>query len=288
MTGAQLETKIRESLKPHHQTRFTAADIREEVNRGLNDFCAATFALVKTKTYSSEASKRDYDLPSDFLDMKNVFWDNKPLRYRSVMEMNSLFNGSSSEMSRTGTPYIYWFPIHGRMALHPLPDEAKTTANMVSAVSAGRTTLAVDSTSGFNESGFFLVSDAGEVAHYFAKSSNEFRLVVRGEEETVSETIASAVTLNEHNIQMAYYARDLGVSIATDSPQIPEEYHMCITDYVVSELLGQFDNEGQKAQMHKNKYYLVREEAKGDVKRMQKTNLPRVRNTFFNDGGTYY
>jgi len=415
MTLDEMEKRIRRLLKPHIQGRFNSDQISDEINRGLDDFCANTFALTKTKTFSALQYKRDYDLPADFLDMKNVYYDNKKLYYKSEMEMNDYFGTNPNEMARTGTPIDFWFPLHGRFALHPLPDSDRIRTTAVFLISSGAATFVVASTSGFNDSGFFLVSDGSEVVHYFNKSTaslgselvtdsdnrdftaanewanvdfgvgyadssgtlgveadasgqyatlpvanapmtagshyilefdassltstltlrdftgaqtfgtisaagsdqklqfvlnsgltggfrlvaeandsavtldnfsltevkNEFKSIIRGEEETSAETVPSEATITEQNIQIVYYAMDKGVSASTDSPQLTREYHAAIIDYVVAELLSEFKDEIRVAERHRSRYLRIREEAKGDVKRQQKTTLARVRDTAF-------
>ena len=283
MTGTEMENKIRRQLR-QNAGRFDHNRIIEEINAGLYDFCAETFALTKVITYSVEKFKRDYDFPDDFLDIRNIFYNLKPLRFRSQQEMKDLF-ARQGAMARIGTPGIYYQPLHGKFALFPIPDTERTTAIMVSSISEGRVSFVVDSTSGFNSIGEFLVSDSGEVIAYFNLTSIEFGGIVRAQEETSGETVASAVSLRERDLKMDYYALDLGFIPDTmnNVPQLSKEYHNAIVDYAMWQLLNELpDNVSARlSQKYEANYLRVRREAKGNIKTQQRSRLPRVRDVAF-------
>ena len=283
MTGTQIENSIRRQLR-HEQGRFDHQRIIDEINAGLYDFCAETFALTKVVTYSAEQFKRDYDFPDDFMDIRNIFYNNKPLTYRSQQEMKDIF-ARQGEMGKTGTPGIYWQPLHGKFALHPIPDSNRLVATMALSATAATNVISVVSaaTSGWNTIGYFLVSDVGEVIQYFNLTTNTFNMVTRAEEETSAETIATDVSLRERDIKMDYYALDLGFIPDTmgNSPQLSKEYHNAVIDYALWRLLPEIQGGEQLSQKYELNYLRVRREAKGKIKKQQRSRLLEVRDVAF-------
>ena len=281
-----MENKIRRQLRPENQGRFDHKRVIEEINAGLYDFTAETLALTKVKTYSVTKFKRDFDFPNDFLDVRNIYYDLKPLTWRSQQEMKDLF-WRQGEMARTGTPIFAYQQLHSSFSIHPLPDTDRTSAGIASAISFARTsfTMLAAGTSGFNDIGFFAVSDAGEVVAYYTLATNEFGAAVRGQEETSAETIASGITLFERDLKMDYYALDLGLTPATmgNSPQISKEYHNCIVDYALWQLFDELPNGEQLAMKHERAYLRVRQEAKSNIKKQQRSRLLLVRDTEFGE-----
>lgn len=284
-TGFEMENKIRRQLGQRFQGGFDHQRVIDEINAGLDDFCSQTFALTKTVTFEVTKFKRDYDFPADFLDIRNIYYNNKALTYRSQQEMKDIFVRQGA-MSRQGTPYIYYQPLHGQFALFPIPDTDRTTAAIASAISFTRTSFVMlaAGTSGFSDSGFFGVSDAGEVVAYFNLATNEFNGAVRGVEETSAETIASGVTLRERDLRMDYYALDLGLTPSTmsNSPQLSREYHNSIVDYAMWQLFNEVQDSAQLAQKYELNYLRVRQEAKGNIKIQQRSRNLRVRDVAFN------
>ncbi len=285
MTGNEMQNKIRRQLR-HEQGRFDLLRIIDELNAGLWDFCAETLALVKVKSYEVRTFKRDYDLPSDFLDIRNIYYNLKPMIFKSQQEMKDIFSRQGS-MATKGTPTYYYQPVHGKIAVHPIPDTDRTTGTIASAISATRTSfrMLTGGTSGFNDIGFLLVSDVGEVIQYFTLTTNEFSGIVRAEQETSGETIASAVTLNDLNLRMDYYALDLGFTATTmgNSPQLSKEYHNAIVDYAMWQLLNEVSNTElqELSKQYEQKYMRVRHEARGNIKKQQRSKLLTVRDTSF-------
>ena len=283
MTGNEIQNKIRRQLR-HEQGRFDHLRVIEEINAGLYDFTAETLALTKVKTYSVTKFKRDFDFPNDFLDVRNIYYNLKPLVWRSQQEMKDLFL-RQGEMAKKGTPTLAYQQIHGSFSIHPLPDSDRATGAIASAISFTRTsfTMLAAGTSGFSDIGFFAVSDAGEVVAYFTLATNEFGAAVRGHEETSAETIASGTTLFERDLRMDYYALDLGLTADTmdSSPQISKEYHNCIIDYALWQLFDELPNGEQLATKHERAYLRVRQEAKSNIKKQQRSRLLTVRDTEF-------
>ena len=288
-----MANKVRRQLK-HNSSMFDQTRIVEELNAGLDDFCSQTFALTKVATYSISKFVRDYDFPADFLDIRNIYYNNKVLTFRSQHEMKDIFTRQGA-MARIGTPYIYYQPLHGQFALFPIPDSDRTTASMVSAISEGRLSFVVDSTSGYSDVGQFLVSDGSEVVAYFSLTSNSFGGIVRAQEETSAETVASEVSLVERDLRMDYYALDLGftkddsldLGTLSNEPQLSREYHNSIVDYAMWQLLNEVTDKGaaQLAQKYEFNYLRVRQEAKGNIKTQQRSRNLRVRDVAF---GTSY
>ncbi len=283
MTGQVMETKIRAQLR-HEQGRFAHQRIIDEINNGLYDFTSETLALTKVKTYSVTKYKRDFDFPGDFLDIRNIYYNNKPLEWKSQQEMKDMFY-RQGEMAKTGTPVYVYQQLHGKFAVHPLPDTDRTTGGITSAISAARTSFVMlaAGTSGFSDIGYFGVSDAGEVVAYFNLATNEFGGIVRAQEETSAETIASGTTLYERDLRMDYYALDLGFTPSTigNTAQLSKEYHNAIVDYALWQLFDEIPNGEKMAITRQQNYLRVRHEAKNNIKRQQRSKLLTVRDVSF-------
>lgn len=127
MNLGTMRTQVAAFIGDPDQTRFTAAQYLDAINRAQEQFALETRSLWKDKSWSHAADDADEDLPSDFMWESYVTYDGKELIPISRHELNR--QKGDDWASDTGTPTHFIIDPEEavkKIVLYPIPQEAKT------------------------------------------------------------------------------------------------------------------------------------------------------------------
>ena len=105
LTLAEIQDRVRGQLRDQTQDVFSDADITRYANDALRDLSAETNAFWTTTTATTVAGTATYSLPTDFIRMQKVFWnDTNAIPETTINELAGL----TGNMTTQGTPYCYY------------------------------------------------------------------------------------------------------------------------------------------------------------------------------------
>lgn len=144
MNFAQLYAKVLEKLGESATPQFwSAAELKDYVNRGFREFARQTGSKITKVALMPDGDGR-YVVPDNLLKLLSVYYQGKPLEYRSTEYLDSRYagrghyaglRGDSNEYSSdggdwrstTGTPECWYFE-EGKVCLYPLPASVAAAA----------------------------------------------------------------------------------------------------------------------------------------------------------------
>ena len=220
--------KLRVSNTSRYSTDSSTADyawIDEALNKALQIFVRETKCLRSWAAYVPIANYQYYRLPADFLDLKTAYYYDdslsdgyKLLIPKTLGEMNDEYSDWRTD---TGSPsYIFIDRMFGRrwfMGIVPIPSDAGTTVTF-------------DSTYGCKLS---------EICNLYLYNEERIELPQTDEYFVGNSELTPGMPFDNVNkdIVLEYYrmARELDTTLQV--PEIPREYHDCLTDYACFDLL---------------------------------------------------
>lgn len=124
MTPLQIEAKARNKLNASTDQLWSSSEIIEDyLYEVCLEFSREVECIEDTFTTSSVASQQEYSLPSRYLKIMRVTWNNIKLQPITLREYDALtFNAQTIP---EGTPaYYYYFA--GTIGLYPIPSDVET------------------------------------------------------------------------------------------------------------------------------------------------------------------
>lgn len=124
MTPLQIETKARRKLNADSDQLWSSAEIIEDILYSVClEFSREVECCENTYTTTSVASQQEYSLPSRYLKIQRITFNNNKLQPITLREYDALtFNAQTIP---TGTPAYYYY-FGETVGLYPVPSDAQT------------------------------------------------------------------------------------------------------------------------------------------------------------------
>jgi len=272
MTLAGLKTAINYKLRNYGYVEWEEPEITFLINEGYNEFNNMTHCLRKRGQIIIVPDTSLYAVPSDNIVITRATWDGTPLVVRTVAEIDSIYetNWRATESTQLraimqdseGYGYVRTYPIItsqnniGHLVAGTDSNNYRCILNHTSASSnkpitgddyatyweaysrAG--TWANDTLYGVGD--VVVGTDSKDykciVAHTSATATNK---PITGSAystywEVITGTWATATDYYKYlELELDYVYKPTDLSVSTDSPSIPAQYHQALVHYVVSQ-----------------------------------------------------
>lgn len=120
MTFADLQGHVFRLLRDPNQTRYSLDYIKKWLNDAERQYCAETeYSVKKSTSTSTVAATREYDIPSDSLAIREVYYSGNRL---GRIEFEDTIH---SDGDHSGTPSGYYVE-NKKIGLEPIPSDAAT------------------------------------------------------------------------------------------------------------------------------------------------------------------
>jgi len=107
-------------LRDPNQTRYSLDYIKKWLNDAERQYCTETdFSVKKSTAISTVSGTREYDMPTDCLSLREVYYAGRPL---AVIDIENTIHDSGDE---SGAPTSYYFESK-KIGLEPVPTATAT------------------------------------------------------------------------------------------------------------------------------------------------------------------
>lgn len=147
MILSDTELFIREGYNAVGETFWSDAEIRRLIYAACMDLCVETKCLERTYSTTTVIGQRDYDFPTNTIEIKRVTYDGRKLEPIDLRQ-DDVLTVNNAATTTTGTP-VYYTQWNETISLRPIPDAALTleilSINEPQEITTATTTLEVPS-----------------------------------------------------------------------------------------------------------------------------------------------
>lgn len=123
VTRSDLKTALKARLDEDGYDYWSEARMNKLLHKAQRKLAFETLVIEKTFKVGVTASQRDYALPSNFIGIRQIYWQNEPLNY-GMREMEWLDQYDSDWRDTTGDEPVAATVINGKLHLYPTPNSA--------------------------------------------------------------------------------------------------------------------------------------------------------------------
>lgn len=233
MQFSVIQSEVRSRLVEPTARYFTDAEVKRWINIGYRDFVSRTRWTQRVKAFGVTANQYEYTLPSDYVAVEELVWQDKYKVYLADLDEIRDIIGASPTLTGTRPKAFIVYPSDKRFRIFPAPSAASsaTAINLGGGISSSATTITVDSTTGFPSMGRIIIES--EQVIYYGTTATTFTQCVRGADDTTAATHADDIAVTEAELLLAHTYVPVDMSADADVPKIPEIWHEALVLYAM-------------------------------------------------------
>lgn len=247
MDLAELRLDVRSRIMESAARYFTSTEIDRWINLGYRDFIARTEWTEKVVGLGLVAKQYEYVLDDDVIKINKMTFDDQYRIFpRSQEELYRHMGAGNLQSSERPRVYMI-YPFDKKFRLFPRPSTTSATTTLSAPITTTDTTIPATSTANFPSAGRFTINE--EQVLYFDKTATSFLQCVRGDGlEPVNTHDDGPIT--ELDVQVYVQSLPAKLALATDVPEIGEEWHEALVLYAAQTAMQKRDKYRQAAALH--------------------------------------
>ena len=232
MTFLEMQTAVRSRLREPAAQFFTDAEIKRWVNFGYKDFIVKSGMWThKRRAFAMVANQAEYSLPTDYISVDNMKWRDREKIDPADEDEFTEFIGFGNQATSTRPLIALFYPWDTKFRPYPKPSAASaaTAINDGAGINTTVTSVTVDSTTDFPDSGVLIMES--EQIRYYAKTATTFTQLVRGDGFTTAATHADDIVVDYGEIELFYRYDPPDMSADSDLARVATIFHEALVLY---------------------------------------------------------